>query len=155
MFGTHVSDRDFILKLLVEVITRKRAGKEWKAIAYNMKQYLFDEGLWYTPYYFYRGRKCHYFFRNLIIKESAVTHSSSSTNEAENTQSAAPATETSNDAAEPRSIKPDPNLVALCTKYFSKDTDPVLKRCMLKAAQVEEEAQLEYWRKQYPDADLP
>ncbi|CAI4054664.1 DUP/COS family protein SKDI_01G0860 [Saccharomyces kudriavzevii IFO 1802] len=139
MFGTHVSDRDFILKLSVEVITRKPAGKEWKAVAYNMNQYLFDEGLWYTPYYFYCGRKCRYFFRNIIIKESAGTHSSSSTNEAENTQSAAPATETSNGAAEPRSIEPV----------------PILKRYMLKARQVEEEAQLEYWRKQYPDANLP
>ncbi|CAI4054667.1 DUP/COS family protein SKDI_01G0870 [Saccharomyces kudriavzevii IFO 1802] len=105
-FTQPISDKDFKIKLSAEVIALRPAGKGWGTTAYNMNQYLFDEGLWNTPYYFYRGRECHDFFRTI-------------------------------------------------TKDVPKDTERTLKWYMLKAAEVEEEAQLEYWRKQYPDANLP
>ena len=48
-FGKAITEQEFMIKLLVEVIARKPAGKEWGTVAYNMNQYLFMKRLWYTP----------------------------------------------------------------------------------------------------------
>ncbi|CAI4054658.1 DUP/COS family protein SKDI_01G0840 [Saccharomyces kudriavzevii IFO 1802] len=105
-FFEPISHQDFILELLVEVIARKPAGKGWRTIAYNMNQYLFNERLWNTPYYFYSGRVCHDFFRTAV-------------------------------------------------KRVQKVKDPILNPHALKAMKAEEEAQREYYKRQFPDADLP
>ncbi|QHS71451.1 DUP/COS family protein SPAR_A00750 [Saccharomyces paradoxus] len=104
-FEKPITHEDFETNLSVEVIVRKPAGKEWGTVAYNMNQYLFNERLWNTPYYFYSGRECRDFFRTI-------------------------------------------------TKNVPKNTGPILKEYMSKAVQIEKEAQREYWRKQYPKADL-
>ncbi|CAI4241826.1 BAP_1a_G0000750.mRNA.1.CDS.1 [Saccharomyces cerevisiae] len=67
-FTIPIQSLDFEINLLVEVIKRKPAvkGKEWRTITYNMNQYLFDHGLWNTPYYFYDDEDCHRYFLSLI-----------------------------------------------------------------------------------------
>ncbi|CAI4671000.1 ADE_G0038390.mRNA.1.CDS.1 [Saccharomyces cerevisiae] len=47
-FAAGTWDKDSKVKLLLEVIARKPAvgGKEWRIIARNMNQYLFDHGQW-------------------------------------------------------------------------------------------------------------
>ncbi|EHN03451.1 YCR007C-like protein [Saccharomyces cerevisiae x Saccharomyces kudriavzevii VIN7] len=140
-FNDRVSDEEFEIKLLLEVITGKPAvkGKEWRIITYNMNQYLFDNELWNTPYYFYSDKSCYGFFRRLIKGKKPDANSSSSANDIKNTQSDAPATEPSNEV----------------TKSYSFSADPILEAYYLKAAEAEKQAQREYWRKQYPDADIP
>ncbi|CAI4240720.1 CFF_collapsed_G0000800.mRNA.1.CDS.1 [Saccharomyces cerevisiae] len=114
IFGIPICDRDFKIKLLGETIARRPAGREWRTVAYNMNQYLFDEGLWYTPYYFYCGRKCQYFFNNLVKIEGPNTHPSSPTNDEENTQP---------DASEIRGFE--------CgRKIFIHRPDPILEACL-------------------------
>ncbi|CAI4054670.1 DUP/COS family protein SKDI_01G0880 [Saccharomyces kudriavzevii IFO 1802] len=68
LFWLRVNDRDFEIELLVEVIARKPAvkGKEWRTITYKMNRYLFNEGKWNTPYYFYCEESCHRYFLRLI-----------------------------------------------------------------------------------------
>lgn len=104
-----------------------------------MNQYLFMKRLWYTPYYFYSGKKCHEFFTTLIKEVNSGSHSDSSSNSAEDTQSPVSAGKTSNGL----------------NNFDSIRSDPILMAYVLKATQIEKEAQSEYWRKQYPDADLP
>ncbi|CAI4839042.1 CLL_collapsed_G0000780.mRNA.1.CDS.1 [Saccharomyces cerevisiae] len=135
IFGIPISDRDFKIKLLGETIARRPAGREWRTVAYNMNQYLFDEGLWYTPYYFYCGRKCQYFFNNLVKIEGPNTHPSSPTNDEENTQP---------DASEIEVL----NVVG---RFFIHSPDPILEAYLIKAAEINREAEFEYWRKQYPE----
>ncbi|CAI4240456.1 AIG_G0000790.mRNA.1.CDS.1 [Saccharomyces cerevisiae] len=67
-FTKPIRNQDFEINLLVEVIKRKPAvrGKEWRTITYNMNQYLFDHGLWNTPYRFYDEEDCHRYFLHLI-----------------------------------------------------------------------------------------
>lgn len=50
-FSEPIGDREFKVKLLMEIITRKPAvkGKEWRTITYNMNRYIFDHGLWILP----------------------------------------------------------------------------------------------------------
>ncbi|AJO93988.1 Uip3p [Saccharomyces cerevisiae YJM693] len=139
IFGQPICDRDFKIKLLGETIARRPAGREWRTVAYNMNQYLFDEGLWYTPYYFYCGRKCQYFFNNLVKIEGPNTHPSSPTNDEENTQP---------DASEIEVL----NVVG---RFFIHSPDPILEAYLIKAAEINREAEFEYWRKQYPEVDLP
>ncbi|CAI4240771.1 AMM_1a_G0000900.mRNA.1.CDS.1 [Saccharomyces cerevisiae] len=139
IFGIPICDRDFKIKLLGETIARRPAGREWRTVAYNMNQYLFDEGLWYTPYYFYCGRKCQYFFNNLVKIEGPNTHPSSPTNDEENTQP---------DASEIEVL----NVVG---RFFIHSPDPILEAYLIKAAEINREAEFEYWRKQYPEVDLP
>ncbi|CAI4244881.1 CCT_1a_G0000770.mRNA.1.CDS.1 [Saccharomyces cerevisiae] len=135
IFGQPICDRDFKIKLLGETIARRPAGREWRTVAYNMNQYLFDEGLWYTPYYFYCGRKCQYFFNNLVKIEGPNTHPSSPTNDEENTQP---------DASEIEVL----NVVG---RFFIHSPDPILEAYLIKAAEINREAEFEYWRKQYPE----
>ncbi|CAD6625815.1 XXYS1_4_G0035010.mRNA.1.CDS.1 [Saccharomyces cerevisiae] len=135
IFGIPICDRDFKIKLLGETIARRPAGREWRTVAYNMNQYLFDEGLWYTPYYFYCGRKCQYFFNNLVKIEGPNTHLSSPTNDEENTQP---------DTSEIEVL----NVVG---RFFIHSPDPILEAYLIKAAEINKEAEFEYWRKQYPE----
>ncbi|PTN15594.1 DUP240 family protein [Saccharomyces cerevisiae] len=83
--------------------------------------------------------ECHEFFTTLIKEVNSGSHSDSSSNSAEDTQSSVSAGKTSN----------GPN------NFDSIRSDPILMAYVLKATQIEKEAQSEYWRKQYPDADLP
>ncbi|QHS71452.1 DUP/COS family protein SPAR_A00760 [Saccharomyces paradoxus] len=137
--SVEISDRDFKIKLLLEVITRKPAGKGWRAVAYNMNQYLFDEGLWYTPYYFYCGRKCQCYFNGLIKIKELNTYPSSSMNDEENTQPGA---------------QPDMSANEVARSYIYSP-DPILEAYFVKAAEIDKEAQREYWKRQYPEAALP
>ncbi|CAI4241176.1 CPA_1a_G0000820.mRNA.1.CDS.1 [Saccharomyces cerevisiae] len=127
--SVRISDRDFIIKLLLEVITRKPAGKGWRTVAYNMNQYLFHEGLWYTPYYFYCGRKCQYFFNSLIETKKPNTESGSPTEDEENTQPDTQPDTSPNEAL---------NEVL---KYYFCSPDPVLEAYFVKAAEADQEAQ--------------
>ncbi|CAI4054347.1 hypothetical protein N7582_000067 [Saccharomyces uvarum] len=140
-FNQQISDESFKIKLLMEVITYKPAvkGREWRTITYNMNQYLFCNGLWTTPYYFYSEMRCSDFFRTLIRGRNYGTPSDSSTSEAENTQPEMPAAASSNDAARSHIFSPD----------------PIFEAYYLKAAKVEREAQRKYWRSQYPNTDIP
>nr|CAI6459058.1 CFF_HP1_G0000730.mRNA.1.CDS.1 [Saccharomyces cerevisiae] len=140
-FVSETLNKGSIIKLLVEVITRKPAvgGKEWRIIAYNMNQYLFDHGIWHTPYYFFCEHRCHEFFKSLIEQTRSNAHLSSPTNGAENTQSNTPAKEVSNEMVKP----------------YIFSSDPVLEAYLIKAAEINREAEFEYWRKQYPEVDLP
>lgn len=140
-FNEYISDEGFRIKLLLEVITHKPAvkGKEWKTITDNMNQYLLDNGLWNTRYYFYCDERCYKFFRFLVKGKNPDAYANSSTNDTENTQSDASANEASSEAA----------------KCCSFNSDPILEAYFVKAAEVEKQAQREYWRKQYPDADIP
>ncbi|CAI4239262.1 AHL_G0000860.mRNA.1.CDS.1 [Saccharomyces cerevisiae] len=136
-FVSETLNKGSIIKLLVEVITRKPAvgGKEWRIIAYNMNQYLFDHGIWHTPYYFFCEHRCHEFFKSLIEQTRSNAHLSSPTNGAENTQSNTPAKEVSNEMVKP----------------YIFSSDPVLEAYLIKAAEIDKEAEFEYWRKQYPE----
>lgn len=55
IFSVDKLDENAKIKLLLEVIARKPpiVGVEWKVIAFNMNQYLYDRGYWRTPYRFY------------------------------------------------------------------------------------------------------
>ncbi|CAI4476274.1 CEI_1a_G0019370.mRNA.1.CDS.1 [Saccharomyces cerevisiae] len=125
-FGKAITEQEFMIKLLAEVIARKPAGKEWGTVAYNMNQYLFMKRLWYTPYYFYSGKKCHEFFTTLIKEVNSGSHSDSSLNSAEDTQSPVSAGKTSNGLNNFDSIRSDPILIAY----------------VLKATQIEKEVQI-------------
>lgn len=57
-----INDRDFRIELLMEITTRKPAGKKWRTIAHSVNQDLFNEGLWHRTYYFYCDRECQSFF---------------------------------------------------------------------------------------------
>ncbi|CAI4037122.1 hypothetical protein SMKI_01G0810 [Saccharomyces mikatae IFO 1815] len=139
--GDATSSKDFKVKLLLEVITCKPAvkGKEWRIITHIMIHYLLDNSLLNTPYYFYCEKKCSKFFESLVEQNRSSKYSSSSTSAAENTQSLASENEVSNGVATSHIFTSDPDLEA----YF------------INAAELFKEAQFEYWRKQYPDADLP
>ena len=104
-----------------------------------MNQYLFDHGIWHTPYYFFCEHRCHEFFKSLIEQTRSNAHLSSPTNGAENTQSNTPAKEVSNEMVKP----------------YIFSSDPVLEAYLIKAAEIDKEAEFEYWRKQYPEVDLP
>ncbi|CAI4244230.1 ADE_G0000770.mRNA.1.CDS.1 [Saccharomyces cerevisiae] len=124
-FAAGTWDKDSKVKLLLEVIARKPAvgGKEWRIIARNMNQYLFDHGQWFTPYYFLCEHRCHEFFKSLIEQERSNTHTSPPTNGAENT----PANKVSNDVE----------------KSYMFSSDPVLEAYFVKAAEIDKEAQFD------------
>lgn len=124
-------------KLLLEVITRKPAvkGKEWRTITYNMNQYLFDNGLWDTPYYFYSENNCYRYFINLIERKHLYSQSDTT---AIGAQWDVLESETSEDAP----------------KSYVSSSKSDLERCRFQAALLERQAQREYWRKHYPDAGI-
>ncbi|AJQ34989.1 BMC_2a_G0005820.mRNA.1.CDS.1 [Saccharomyces cerevisiae] len=140
-FNVYISDEGFRIKLLLEVITHRPAvkGKEWRAITDNMNQYLLDNGLWSTRYYFYSTERCYKFFRFLVKEKPPGVNVNSSVKDATSTQIDAPANEASNEVI----------------KCFSFSSDPIFEAYFVKAVEVEKQAQQEYWRKQYPDADIP
>ncbi|CAI4238703.1 BMC_2a_G0000830.mRNA.1.CDS.1 [Saccharomyces cerevisiae] len=76
-FGPQISDEDFKCKLLMEIITRKPTvkGKEWRTITYKMNQYLFDNDLWNTPYYFYRDEDWHRYFQKHDVRNDKTISS--------------------------------------------------------------------------------
>lgn len=88
---------------------------------------------------FFCEHRCHEFFKSLIEQTRSNAHLSSPTNGAENTQSNTPAKEVSNEMVKP----------------YIFSSDPVLEAYLIKAAEIDKEAEFEYWRKQYPEVDLP
>ncbi|CAI1998156.1 hypothetical protein SEUBUCD646_0F00410 [Saccharomyces eubayanus] len=134
------SNRAFQTKLLLEAITCKPAvlSEEWRTIAYNMNQYLFDQGLWNTPYYFYCGRTCHRFLLKLLVGKSFDVLSLSSTSPIMEAQLEVPTTGSSNEE----------------NGTFTFSPGPDFRMCLYKAAVIEQQAQRDYWRKQYPNTGL-
>ncbi|CAI4244257.1 CCC_1a_G0000820.mRNA.1.CDS.1 [Saccharomyces cerevisiae] len=138
-FGPQISDEDFKCKLLMEIITRKPTvkGKEWRTITYKMNQYLFDNDLWNTPYYFYRDEDCHRYFLSLIKGRTFKKQKESSASNVKDAQSNDETAGTPNEAAESSSFSAGPNFIKLLTK----------------AAEIEQQFQKEYWRQEYPGVD--
>lgn len=134
-----VSRRDFSAELLVEVITRKPTveGKEWKIITYKMNQYLFNHGQWHTPYYFYGDENCYRYFLSLIEGTTAKKQTPTSIGYSTGTQLNSSVTAESEDAIE--SVPPSPGL-----NY---------QNFLLKAAEIEQQAQENYWRRRHPNID--
>ncbi|CAI4240130.1 CQS_1a_G0000780.mRNA.1.CDS.1 [Saccharomyces cerevisiae] len=134
-----VSRRDFESELLVEVITRKPAveGKEWKIITYKMNQYLFNHGQWHTPYYFYGDEDCYRYFLSLIEGITAKKQIPTSIGYSTGTQLNSSVTAESEDAIE--SVPPSPGL-----NY---------QNFLLKAAEIDQQAQENYWRRRHPNID--
>ncbi|KOH01405.1 DUP/COS family protein DI49_0075 [Saccharomyces eubayanus] len=153
LFDAPISDKEFKIKLLLEVIARKPAlkGEEWRTITYNTNRYLFENDLWNTPYHFYSDKECHRFFKDLVetgrrvvasagpsTNDNNNTLSDPSTNGTDNTEDTPPAEASSNTA-----------------KSYTYSSDPILEAYFIKAVEVEQQAQRDYWRKQYPDVDMP
>ncbi|AJR99275.1 Prm8p [Saccharomyces cerevisiae YJM1418] len=138
-FGPQISDEDFKCKLLMEIITRKPTvkGKEWRTITYKMNQYLFDNDLWNTLYYFYRDEDCHRYFLSLIKGRTFKKQKESSASNVKDAQSNDETAGTPNEAAESSSFSAGPNFIKLLTK----------------AAEIEQQFQKEYWRQEYPGVD--
>ncbi len=134
-----VSRRDFETELLVEVITRKPAveGKEWKIITYKMNQYLFNHGQWHTPYYFYGDEDCYRYFLSLIEGITAKKQTPTSIGYSTGTQLNSSVTAESEDAIE--SVPPSPG-----QNY---------QNFLLKAAEIDQQAQENYWRRRHPNID--
>lgn len=132
-FNESIKDENFKIKLLLEVITRKPPveGIEWRTITHNMNQYICDKGYWPTPYYFYCEHGCYNSFRDLIKAKNPDAHSNPSTGDGADTQFITDARDAPNDG------------------------DPILEEYFIKAAEIQKQAVREYWKKQYPDADVP
>ncbi|CAD6595239.1 HN1_G0049360.mRNA.1.CDS.1 [Saccharomyces cerevisiae] len=122
-FSEPIGDREFKVKLLMEIITRKPAvkGKEWRTITYKMNQYLFDHGLWDTPYYFYRDEDCHRYFLSLIKGKTFRKPEKLSSNVMDGQRNEG-------------------------NKTFTLHSKPNLQKCLSKAAEIEQQSQDEYWR---------
>nr|CAE52445.1 hypothetical protein [Saccharomyces cerevisiae] len=131
-FSEPIGDREFKVKLLMEIITRKPAvkGKEWRTITYKMNQYLFDHGQWHTPYYFYSDEDCYRYFLRLV---EGVTPKKQTATSIGNS----PVTAKPEDAIE--SASPSSRL-----NY---------QNFLLKAAEIERQAQENYWRRRHPNID--
>ena len=129
-FGPQISDEDFKCKLLMEIITRKPTvkGKEWRTITYKMNQYLFDNDLWNTPYYFYRDEDCHRYFLSLIKGKTFRKPEKLSSNVMDGQRNEG-------------------------NKTFTLHSKPNLQKCLSKAAEIEQQSQDEYWRQEYPGVD--
>lgn len=79
------------------------------------------------------------FFCNLIKGRKPDAQSASSTGDGANTQLNTDARDTPNDA----------------NTQFTCNVDPILEEYFIKAAEIQKQAVREYWRKQYPDPDVP
>ncbi|CAI4055802.1 hypothetical protein SUVZ_01G0750 [Saccharomyces uvarum] len=125
------------IKLLLEVIARKPPieGVEWKVITYNMNQYLNDGVSWGTPYFFYCKSDCYRTFKKLMKGNISRIHSDPPTSNDTNSQ----ATGTSNGVSE----------------SFRFGVDPTVEGYYVKAAEVQKQALREYWKKEYPDIEVP
>lgn len=131
-FEEQISEELYQIKLLLEVITRKPAvrGREWRTITYNMNQYLFDNGLWGTPYYFYSEKTFYHYFLDLVRYTTFKTQEESPSSSSTDAQPGEPVAATSTPV-------------------------PLYTKCILKAVETEDQAQKNYWRKQYPIVDTP
>ncbi|CAI4238676.1 BAL_1a_G0000760.mRNA.1.CDS.1 [Saccharomyces cerevisiae] len=138
-FTKPIRNQDFEINLLVEVIKRKPAvrGKEWRTITYNMNQYLFDHGLWNTPYRFYDEEDCHRYFLHLIEGKTFKKQGDPPTSNVTDAQSNDETAGTPNEAAESFTFHSGPNY----QKYLSK------------AAEIEQQSQDNYWQGRHPDID--
>ncbi|CAI4242607.1 CQI_4a_G0000840.mRNA.1.CDS.1 [Saccharomyces cerevisiae] len=138
-FTIPIQNLDFEINLLVEVVKRKPAvkGREWRTIAYNMNQYLFDHRLWDTPYYFYDDEDCHSYFLSLIEGRTFKKQEESSASNVTDAQSNDETAGTPNEAAESFTFHSGPNY----QKYLSK------------AAEIEQQSQDNYWQGRHPDID--
>nr|CAI6384577.1 AEL_HP1_G0000750.mRNA.1.CDS.1 [Saccharomyces cerevisiae] len=134
-FTIPIQNLDFEAELLVEVIKRKPAvrGKEWRTITYNMNQYLLGHGLWNTPYYFYGDEKCYVYFLSLIAGVTPKKQTTASIDDIADAQSNVPTTVTPGEDIEPASPSSAPNY----------------RNFLLKAAEIEQQAQNNYWKERY------
>ncbi|CAI4477805.1 CDG_1a_G0019600.mRNA.1.CDS.1 [Saccharomyces cerevisiae] len=130
-----IQNQDFEAELLVEVIKRKPAvrGKEWRTITYNMNQYLLGHGLWNTPYYFYGDEQCYVYFLSLIAGVTPKKQTTASIDDIADAQSNVPTTVTPGEDIEPASPSSAPNY----------------RNFLLKAAEIEQQAQNNYWKERY------
>ena len=121
----------------MEVIKRKPAvrGKEWRTITYNMNQYLLGHGLWNTPYYFYGDEQCYVYFLSLIAGVTPKKQTTASIDDIADAQSNVPTTVTPGEDIEPASPSSAPNY----------------RNFLLKAAEIEQQAQNNYWKERYPE----
>ncbi|CAD6595223.1 AMH_1a_G0000750.mRNA.1.CDS.1 [Saccharomyces cerevisiae] len=131
LFRMRINARDFKIKLLVEVITRKPAvkGKEWRTITYNVNRYIFDHGLWNTPYYFYRDEDCHRYFLRLIEGKTFEKQEKSSTSNV-------------TDGQRNKGVE-----------TFTFHSKPSLQKCLSKAAEIEQQSQKDHWQEQCADIE--
>ncbi|CAI4929899.1 CGH_3_HP_G0040650.mRNA.1.CDS.1 [Saccharomyces cerevisiae] len=134
-----IRNQDFKINLLVEVIKRKPAvkGKEWRTITYNMNQYLFDHRLWNTPYCFYDDEDCHHYFLRLIEGKTFKKQGDSPTSNVTDAQS--------NEATTSPPIG--------ATESFTFHSGPNYQKYLSKAAEIERQAQENYWRRRHPNID--
>ncbi|CAD6624090.1 AMH_1a_G0019440.mRNA.1.CDS.1 [Saccharomyces cerevisiae] len=138
-FTIPIQNLDFEINLLVEVVKRKPAvkGREWRTIAYNMNQYLFDHRLWDTPYYFYDDEDCHSYFLSLIEGRTFKKQEESSASNVTDAQSNDETAGTPNEAIE----------------FFTFHSGPNYQKYLSKAAEIEQQAQNNYWQGRHPDID--
>ncbi|AJO97813.1 Prm9p [Saccharomyces cerevisiae YJM1444] len=136
-FNHQTGDIDFKVKLLMEIITRKPAveGKEWRTITYQMNQYLFDNDLWNTPYYFYRDKDCYRYFLKLIEGQTFKKPENLPTSDV-----------TDIERNEATTGAPDER-----TESFTFSTESNYRKFLFKAAEVEQQAQNNYWQERYPE----
>ncbi|CAH1828122.1 unnamed protein product [Saccharomyces cerevisiae] len=136
-FTIPIQNLDFEINLLVEVVKRKPAvkGREWRTIAYNMNQYLFDHRLWDTPYYFYDDEDCHSYFLSLIEGRTFKKQEESSASNVTDAQSNDETAGTPNEAIE----------------FFTFHSGPNYQKYLSKAAEIEQQAQNNYWKERYPE----
>ncbi|CAI4037121.1 hypothetical protein SMKI_01G0800 [Saccharomyces mikatae IFO 1815] len=133
LFLRPIRCKAFRTRLLLEVITRRPSMTNggWKTITYNMNEYLFNKDLWKTPYYFFDEHECYEFFKTLIKGKYPDVQW---------------------DTANTQPFRSIPENVG--TPHNS-DVDPTMKWCFFKAAEVQAHTVQEYWRSQYPDANIP
>ncbi|EHN00825.1 YAR028W-like protein [Saccharomyces cerevisiae x Saccharomyces kudriavzevii VIN7] len=140
-FAMPMTGDNFQTKLLMEVIARKPSveGVEWRTIAYNVNEYLFNKGLWNTPYSFYSEDSCYGTFKRFMKGKNPNAIRKYSASNSTNPQSGTTIENGSNDA----------------TTFHRFSSDPILEGYFVKAAEIQKEALREYWGKQYPDTDIP
>lgn len=125
-FLVPINDVSSKMKLLLKEITHKLAvkGKEWRAITYNMNQYIFDQVLQHTWYHFYSQRDCHIYFSKQFREEP------------------------SGGKRNHRPAMCDYTSI----EYFTFSPGPNHERCLFKAAKIGQQSQQNHLKEQYPAA---
>ncbi|GHM92494.1 pheromone-regulated DUP240 protein prm9 [Saccharomyces cerevisiae] len=102
-----------------------------------MNQYLFDHGLWNTPYRFYDEEDCHRYFLHLIEGKTFKKQGDPPTSNVTDAQSNDETAGTPNEAIE----------------FFTFHSGPNYQKYLSKAAEIEQQAQNNYWQGRHPDID--
>lgn len=90
------------LKLCKEVITNKPAlnMKSWSIIGANMNKLLYETDEWHTPYFFYNGRSCYYYFDKRIVHKYSGAPKSSTNEDSDEPPTAGNSTQNKTTPAE-------------------------------------------------------